>query len=354
MYDYDELLKKYALSDSNYQQWRREHTKIFGEIFSSAFEDSVEAQIDLTAALINISKRGFESAFPKLEALENVCNTEFDRAVVYYFLGLNYELVGNEEKMYEYYDGLIKSSVSFVFPIQFHPYYRTAKFAQRESECSKAIYYYRKALSFYDGRAIDEKIRASASQIIYDLATIYLYMHEYDECERFLKLSEEYNPDEDQQRNYVKAILLAAENKFSECYSVAEGMNRFYREYLDPMLDAINNHADLHYCVCLQDRSKHIEFWNWLAINKSEFEKLLIDGCDKLSDVISKKITELFSFMKRRLYCRIERNENSVTVYLKNYSVKTLISEYEALISEKPEMLSNWKFESVNWFENYS
>ena len=40
MEDYYELLKGYALNDKNYQGWRREHKKIFGEIFSCAFDEN--------------------------------------------------------------------------------------------------------------------------------------------------------------------------------------------------------------------------------------------------------------------------------------------------------------------------
>ncbi len=354
MSDYDELLKKYALKDSNYKKWRKEHTKMFGEIFSEAFKDNLEAQIHLTAALINISGRNFDAAFPKLNILEDVSISKYDRTVVNYFLGLNYELCGNEERMNYYYERLREQEVDFIFPLAFHPYYRTAKFAQRDSECSKSVYYYRKALSFYDGRTFDDKVSASASQIIYDIATVYLYMHEYEECERFLSRSEEINPLDNQQRNYVKAILFAVQNGFSESYSLAERMNRFFREYLDPMLDAIKENRDLHYCICDQDRSGYEEFWNWLTLNKEKLENLLASNIEEASRLISEKLTSTLSFMKRKLDCRIEHNEENATLYLKNYSVKTLMSEYEALISLKPKSFCDWNFVSVNWFENYT
>ena len=65
------------------------------------------------------------------------------------------------------------------------------------------------------------------------------------------------------------------------------------------------------------------------------------------------KITALFPFMKRKLDCRLEYNDGAVTLYLKNYSTKTLKFEHEALVAKKPEVLSNWTPISVNWFENY-
>jgi hypothetical protein len=326
---------------------------MFGEMFSRAFEGNDEAQIHLTAALINISQRNFEAAFPKLNVLESICASEYDEAVVSYFLGLNYELVGIEEKMVEYYEKLESSTVSLEFPIAFHPYYRIAKFAQRDSECSKALYYYRRALEIYDGRELNGKIKSSASQIIYDIATICLYMHEYDECEKYLRISEEYDPSENQQRNYVKAILYAVQNRISESNSLSEGMNRFFREYLDPMLSAIREGRDLHYCVCPQDRSEYDAFWTWMTDNRLRFEQLLESESDEAEKLISDKLTALMPFMKRRIDCRIEHNDDTATLYLKNYSVKTLMYEYEALISLKPQLMSNWTVKSVKWYEEY-
>ena len=44
---------------------------------------------------------------------------------------------------------------------------------------------------------------------------------------------------------------------------------------------------------------------------------------------------------------------DTVILYLKNYSVKTLLAEYEALILLKPQSLSDWTVRTVKWFEEY-
>ena len=71
-----EALKKYALDSDNYKKWRKEHTKVFGNLFEDAFSQNEEAQICLTAALINISQREFDLAMPKLDMLEKICTTD--------------------------------------------------------------------------------------------------------------------------------------------------------------------------------------------------------------------------------------------------------------------------------------
>lgn len=354
MEDYYEILKQYALNDNNYKGWRKEHTKIFGEIFSSAFAENTEAQIHLTAALINISKRNFAGAMPKLDILEAICTNDFDEAVVSYFKGLNHELLANEKEMNEYYENLRRSDVSLVFPLPFHPYYRTAKFAQRDSECSKAIFYYKKALEFYDGTVPNAKNKSTVSQIIYDIATLHLYTHDYEDCKSFLELSEKYDPTENQQRNFVTAILHAVQGRKSECYALVEGMNRFFRENLEPAVEAIFAGLDLHYCVVPQDRSAYGDFWSYMDSRKNELEELVFD--EKTEDaqkIISGQLSEVLSFMKRNIDCRIDISDGCITVYCKNYRVKTLVSEYHALFSEKSDSLDKWHFISVNEFENY-
>ena len=351
--NYESLIEN-ALNNENYKDWRKEHTRVFGEIFSSAFTENEEAQIHLTSALIHISKRNFEAALPKLILLESICVNEYDCAAVDYFIGLNYEMMENESKMNEYYEKVKSSNISFVFPLQLHPYYRTAKFAQRASECSKALFFYRKALSFYDGATPNANINSSVSFIIYDIATICLYMHEYDECERFLKLSNKFDKSQNQHRTYVTSILYAIQGRVDDSYALLNSMSSFLRQNCEPMIEAILAEADFHYCVVSQDRSGYVDFWNELASLKGNIEELVCS--EKVSDaekIISEKLSIALSFMKRQLACKIELSGDKITVYCKNYYVKTLEKEYEALFSSKPRELNDWHFTSIKEFENY-
>ena len=352
MEHYDELLTEYALNDQNYKGWRNEHTKIFGDLFSSAFEDQAEAQIHLTAALINISKRDFVGAMPKLNILESIAVSDFDRTVVNYFIGLNYELLENEEKMNEYYQKVRASDISLSFPLPFHPYYRTAKFAQRASECAKSIFYYQEALSFYDGMIPDKKSNASVSQIIYDIATVHLYMHKYDECEKFLALSQKYDSKENPHRSYVTAILYAIQGKQQECQKLLKNMNAFLKANCEPMVEAILAGRDLHYCAVPQNRDRYSEFWDYVVLNKQEFEEKMQRGeVAAVQTLIANQLSETFAFMKKSLDCLVELKGGLISVYCKNYCVKTLMAEHEFLFLQKPQVLENWEFISVDQFQ---
>ena len=53
-------------------------------------------------------------------------------------------------------------------------------------------------------------------------------------------------------------------------------------------------------------------------------------------------------------YALNSKNYNDTGIlYLKNYSVKTLIAEYEALILLNPQSLFDWTVRTVKWFEEY-
>lgn len=354
MEEYFELLQQYALDNENYQGWRQVHTKMFGEIFSASFSENEEARIHLSSALIDITNRQYKKAMPKLSILETLCTNEHDCATVDYFLGLNYEFLENEHKMNEYYEKLRDLNVEFVYPLSLHPFYRTAKFAQREAECSKAIFYYQKALTFYSADSKDHRVTVALSHIVYDMATVYLYMHKYEECKNFLALSIQYDRGNNQHRTYVTAILCAVEGEIEKSEELLKHMSPFLQENCKPMIKAISEKKDLHYFVVSQNRSQYSDFWKRIVSNKEKIEGLLQIGKSLDAEaMISESLSTTFSFMKKMLVCRVEASDGSINICCKNDHVKTLAAEHEALFATKPASLHNWTFLSVNEFESY-
>ncbi len=340
--------------NDNYKKWRMEHIKAFGALFENAFSQNETAQICLTAASNHILQRNFDMATQKLRMLEQLCDNESDETAVYYFTGLNYELLGDETMMTEYYEKLKNVSVLPPFSLAFHPYYRTAKFAQRECECSKAMYYYRKALEFYDGVRPDSHVASMVSHIIYDIATLCLYMHEYEKCEHFLKYSYVYDKSPNQQRDYIKAILFAVQGKRDECVALVKKMNLFLQGNCQAITDAIFSGRDPHYCVVRQDRSLYQDFWTSFSQDIATIKNMVMnDNFDEAEQIISQKLTKALGFMNRTLDCLIEKTAEGIVIRCKNYRVKSLIAEYAALFALKPANLSSWNFVSVEEFEDF-
>lgn len=353
--EFYEKLKENALDSENYLQWRKEHTKVFGALFSEAFSKNVDGQICLTAALINISSRNFEAAIPKLNTLEIMSDNDFDRVSICYFKGLNFEFMGRESEMAECYERVRLSGAPLNLGYLFHPYYRTAKLAQRSSECSKAVYYYRKALEFFEGTTPTGNGAAVVSHVMYDLATVFLYMHEYQQCERFIDISCQYDKSNNQERDCLKAILYAVQGKKAECEALTVNMNAFLKGSCKMMTSAILDGGDLHYCTVLQDGALYPCFWDWFVENEGRITDMISNGNSADAEkLISERLTSTFPFARRPLECRIEMNDDKIIVKCKNYRIKTLVAEHYRWLALKPDEICKYSFLSVNEFENYS
>ncbi len=351
-FSFDDL--EAVAKNKNYLAWRATHGKMFGEIFLGAFEESVAAQIQLTAALIDISKRQFDAAVPKLNELESLADTDADVAAIAYFSGLNSEMRECEGEMNSYYEKLLSLGVKFEFPLALHPYYRTAKFAQKASECGKALHYYRKALSFYDGIKPTRGMASTVSHLLYEAATVSLYMHSYDECKAFLDASELYDKSENQQRTYVRAVLCAARGDADGSRAFVSSLDEFLKERCEPLIGAILSGTDPHYCFAECDRSAYSDFWNNLATEANGLEEMIAKGNTGAAEkLINAMLSATFPFMNKELECRIECEGGTVTVLCKTYFTKTLAREQAQLFSAKPQQLANWDFVSTDQFEIY-
>lgn len=235
---YDKL-QEYALDNDNYKGWREIHGKAFGKVFLSAFEDSPEAQIHLTAALIKISNRDYKGGLTALLMLEALCFNDFDDFALSYFLGFSYELLEDEDKMTEYYEKMSEYDEDYTFKIAFHPYYRTAKFAQRKSENEKALNYYNKALKLYCENETDKFKLENMGQIYYDMGTVCLSAKKYEESRAFLEKSYEVSPTENHQRSYVMAILCAVEGKKEESKKLVDSLPDYLKMNCKQIIDSI-------------------------------------------------------------------------------------------------------------------
>jgi hypothetical protein len=351
-FSFDDL--EAVAKNKNYLAWRATHGKMFGGIFLNAFGDSIAAQIQLTAALTDISKRQFDAAVPKLNELESLADTDADVAAIAYFSGLNSEMRECEGEMNSYYEKLLSLGVKFEFPLALHPYYRTAKFAQKASECGKALYYYRKALSFYDGIKPTRDMASTVSHLLYEAATVSLYMHSYDECKTFLDASELYDKSENQQRTYVRSVLCAANGDEDESRRLASSLDDFLKERCEPLIGDILSGADLHYCEVECDGTVYSDFWDNLLIEADGLEeKIAKSDTGTAENIINGMLTATFAFMNRDLECRIEYVGGIITVLCKTYFTKTLAREQARLFSVKPQQLAHWKFGSIEQFEIY-
>lgn len=344
--DYDAIK-----NNENYLKWRRIHAATFGDIFEDAFEGNSGAQVMLTSALIKITEKNTAPALEMLGQLMKLCDTDWDRATVSYFSGLCIEIAGDVKGAERFYDDLVSASVNFSFPNTFQPYYRTAKLYQQASECTKAINYYKKALSFYENASPTANNKRQASQIIYDIATVCLYSHQYALAQSYLELSREYCADINWQREYVQAILYALGGKTEQCSILTASMPELLKQSCVNIISAIESRSELHYFVVEQSGGDCGRFWSSLLREEKKLSTLILsDKTDEAESLISSLLSEHLSFAGRRLECRIEIDNGIAVVKCKNYFIKTLAYEYEKLFSHHPAELLNLRFVSVNEF----
>lgn len=177
-------------------------------------------------------------------------------------------------------------------------------------------------------------------------------MHKYEECEKFLQWSKTYAPAKNEQRDFVSAILFAVQGKEKESLRLLKGMHAFFKRNCEPTVKAILAGTDPHYCIVPQDRRTYGHFWTSVAARADEMNVLMQSGdTDTAESIMSEVLTETLPFMQRKLACRMEMAEGRVTVYCKDYHVKTLTVEYEALFAQRPATLEGWHFLSVHEFE---
>ncbi|MBQ7809371.1 MAG: hypothetical protein IJ346_00195 [Clostridia bacterium] len=337
------------MNQEEYKTLREMHTKAFGDTFEKAFEGNEQAQLLLSIALLKVSKGEFESAKPQFEMLESIAENTFDDTSIWYFKGLNYEFLKDEEKMSEYYERVCNSGITLTVGLVFFPYYRTAKLYQKASKAKKAMYYFSKALEIFEGRNITPATAKAVSQLLYEIATVHLYMHNYQECERFLKLSTDYNKSQNQQRDYVNAILEAIKGNAEKCNLISNTLeNQTLKISCLKTTQAILEGTDLHYCKVTQERDHFEDFWLGFAQNEELIKNLILSGdTDSAAQSLSNVLSVVFEYVNRPVECEIEYNNGKITVKCKNYYIKTLKAEQTALFSQIPEKFKNWKFVSV-------
>jgi tetratricopeptide (TPR) repeat protein len=141
--------------------------------------------------------------------------------------------------MNKYYDKMLSYDYDFQVVIAFHPYYRTAKFAQRKSENTKALDYYNKAYKLYSDNETDAVKLGNMGQICYDMGTVYLSCQNYEKSRELLEKSCRFSPAENPQRNYVMAILCAVEGKKDESKKLVDSLPDYLKVNCEQIISSI-------------------------------------------------------------------------------------------------------------------
>ncbi len=200
----------------------------FGPILYPAFRENVMANVLLTEAFDHILNRNLESARKKLMLLEAECKTDADHAARLFFLGYAHEQCGDREGMLPYYQqaGSYGHNYRYPYLLLAREYYNREEFAlsaenyQRTIDCTKPGD--RQLPVFYG-----------------ELATVLVFLHDYDRAEEALKASAALSPrrggldqtrvllwaargDRAQAEKYVKRVERRSQNQGARARNAME------------------------------------------------------------------------------------------------------------------------------------
>ena len=339
--------------NENYKGWYEVHKGAFGEIFTDAYADSQEGRVMLTAALNKLSRQDTSGALVILTELGALTEGETDMRALEYFTGLCCEMSGDSESAEEHYTKMAECGGNTKFALPFHPYYRTAKFAQRDSEPRKAEYYFKKAMALYEGYPIEGEVAVSVSMILYDIATLRIFMHDYSEGERLLSLSEKMLPGFNPQREYLKAILLAVKDDGDGAYRIRDMLKEPFKKSITEFIEQILDGRHLHYCESERSRSGYKKFLKTLSDKSGDIARMISEEqTAEIEDLIDGMLTKCFSYMSFSFKkCRAVIENGDLTVYLKTGCSRTLMREYTALLEGKTKELGFINLRVVEYFE---
>ncbi len=200
----------------------------FSPILNPAFRGNVRANVLLTEAFDAILKRDLNGAKEKLILVEPECHCDADHAARLFFLGYAHEQCGDREGMLPYYQEAGRYGHNFRYPylLLAREYYDREEFAQSAENYQRAIDCTkpgdRQLPVFYD-----------------ELATVLIFLHEYDRAEEALKASAALAPrrgrldetrvllwaargDREQAEKYVKRVERRSQNRGAQARNAME------------------------------------------------------------------------------------------------------------------------------------
>lgn len=202
----EQIAEKSFKSASIQKSWMI-HMNAFQPILEPAFVESYAARVHLTAALNYISRRDSKNGLKKLRILEKMCVNDADKAAWLFFMGLCFEMIGEEEQTMAYYQQAGE------FQHQFYlPYLKVAKSAHNDGMFDVAEEHYWKAIHCFDEKELDHGSKVILASAYTNLASCLTMMHRYEEAEQMIVLSEKTLAKQPG-REATKAIIYAALKK---------------------------------------------------------------------------------------------------------------------------------------------
>ena len=298
------------------------HMRTFGPILKPAFEENPQVRVPLIAALNHISRKETDRGLEILGSIKDRCIYDEDKAAWTFFVGLCYEMAGDEEKMKQWYIKSGRYGHSFYLP-----YLKTAKSEHKAANFLPAEVYYKKAIGCLEKMKkgpMDEIVLTSAYTNLVSCLTM---MHRYDEAETVWNYA---NTRQVQPAAFATAAIMYAAmgDKEKADYFLSELHKQMPEMSVQQVTDMIFAGEHPHFSD-VDVPSETVEFfWNWFRENiRNDTDSV------KLCDIIK----EIFPFMEREPYTKIDIQNGKLVLTFRDFYSKGLNSGFSALIAGCPE-----------------
>ena len=319
------------------------HMQAFGPILAPAFEDNYQAKVHLCAALNFISQKNVKKGFDKLNSLQELCETDADKAAWLYFAGLCYEMSGMQDDMIACYTQAAEFGHCFYLP-----YLKIAKGAHNDAVFEVAEVNYKFAIQCLEEMELDKQTRVILGSAYTNYASCLTMMHNYPEAEKMLDESKRILADQPG-RAACEAILYAAMGEKEKVESALKELesNPIVYKTAKEMTDKILSGTHAHFSVIDVDKDCINRFWNWFQTKQETLKGLLQkEDYNEFLKMVQSKLKETFSFMEREPEIGIDVHENGYKLFLADSYVVSLEHGFRIMLEACPdELTDSWEFE---------
>lgn len=342
----DKLAKK-SFDSPKFQQSWAVHMHSFGPILEPAFEENYPAKVHLTAALNLISSRQLAQGFDKLKQLQKFCETDADKTAFLFFMGVCFEMMGDQENMMDFYCAANEYGHSFYLP-----YIKVGKSYLSDHAYAPACENFRAAIDCFTAAGLDDQDRRILGSAYTNLATCLLMMHRYDEAQAAMATSRDLCPDAPG-RFAVEAPLYALRgdrDSLDACLASLKAFSPEACESVTAIANGILAGTDPRFFALPVAQEQIASFWAWFKEYSAEMLKLLQEQkFEQAMTPVGEKLLHTFPFLEEVPYIALGRNDRGYVLELHDCYAIGIADAYEKLLRECPEDIGQvWQFSVVH------
>ncbi len=343
----DKLAKKSCNSPQFQQSWAV-HLQAFGPILEPAFVENYQARVHLCAALNFLSNKNLPHVLTQLKALQKFCSTDEDKTAFLYFLGLYYEMSGDQEHMVEMYTAANEYGHRFYLP-----YMKVAKFFLDHHIYDRAEENYRSAISCFSATGPDSQDKRLMGSAYTNLATCLTMMHRYDEAEAALATSRSLYPDAPG-RAAPEALLHAIRGDAASVDASLAILETHAPDAVASIRESAGRilaREDPLFFPILVEAETVAAFWSWFASYSPQLlDRLNRQAYEEALTPVAQQLLAAFPFLEEIPNISIGSNEQGYVLILQDLYAAAVAHAYEVLLENCPEEIkASWQFDIVHY-----